>query len=196
MFPNLASWLGSPEHFTNLIKGYWKLQRIHINCVFKICWKARSSQLFGEAIVYHVKRCFFLTYTTWHQALRGAGVAALKILKNNIQICSSKHFPASNSKMLTFHIHLEISTMKQVPTDYHHPSPTLRMQSGGVIYPHHYTISNMCSVCGIWDLKHFFPANDSSVPLVCWRLPTTKQSWHSADRPDLWLLFCLLLLSL
>ena len=54
----------------------------------------------------------------------------------------------------------------------------------------------MCPVCGIWDLKHFFPANDSSVPLVCWRLPTTKQSRQSADRPDLWLLFCSLLLSL
>lgn len=36
----------------------------------------------------------------------------------------------------------------------------------------------------------------ANVPLVCWRLPTTKQPWHSADRPNLWLLFCSLPLSL
>lgn len=36
----------------------------------------------------------------------------------------------------------------------------------------------------------------ANVPLVCWRLPTTKPSWHSADRPNLWLLFCSLPLSL
>lgn len=81
----------------------------------------------------------------------------------------------------------EVSTCRQSK------NPTLRMQREWftLLIP-----SNMCPACGIWDLKHFFPANDSSVPLVCWRLPTTKQSWHSADRPDLWLLFCSLLLSL
>lgn len=42
----------------------------------------------------------------------------------------------------------------------------------------------------------FFLGNDSRAALVCWRLPTTKRSWHPADRPDLWLLFCTLLLSL
>lgn len=164
-------------------------------------WKAGSSPLFG--IVYHCSckmKIFSKIYTTWHQALRRAGVAVLQILKNNIQICSSEHFqllPASPHQLQDAYFSYSFRDWNhEASIDYHHPSPTLRMQTGGVIYPHRSTISNMCSVCGIWDLKLFFPANDSSVPLVCWRLPTTKQSWHSADRPDLWLLFCLLLLSL
>lgn len=51
--------------------------------------------------------------------------------------------------------------------DFHHPRMALHTQTGGQRFTL-FIPSNMCLVCGIWDLKHFFPANDSSVPLVSW----------------------------
>lgn len=166
------------------------MQRIDANCALLMWWKVSWREVQSSCKDF-CRRSF--EQTTCRPEHRAAGVVEPN--KNNTQICSSEHFQLGHQPQDVYSFLFEFILRFQLWSKYLQTiqNPTLRMQKEW------FTLlisSNMCPACGIWDLKHLFPANDSSVPLVCWKLPTTKQSWHSADRPDLWLLFCSLLLSL
>lgn len=139
--------------------------------------------------------------TSWHQVLTGAGAGILKTFREQIfrrdfySIPDSLCWPTPHSAPEEVHSTTSFG-------DSHPETTTFPLSSAE---PEHYICKlgewftlfppcTMCPVSGILGSQAFLPGEWQRRTPGALRLPTTKQPWHPADRPDLWLLFCSLLL--